>query len=317
MPHDQIVHVVDPDESIGDALSALLETYQIAVRTYPDAKSFLETDFVEDMGSSCLLIEYSLPGLSGLSLLGELRGRKCEFPIIILTDNGSNDLRDQTRRLGATDVLEKPLMNSFLLDRLAQIFPDTLHPTPTVSGSIELPGSSRVTVHVAQPEDSALKQTCVKGLSAKSSHLGLFSALEELSPGKLERFTNPDYPGSYTLIATVMQSNEERQVGVARYMPMDVSDIAEFAVVIADKWQGVGLATHLLSALTTAAALAGINQLEGMVLSENTAMLKLLRKLGFSLSRCPDDATLVRVVKNLHMLNNAGENQQLKRLWSS
>lgn len=308
MPYDQIVHVVDPDKSIGEALSALLETYQISVRTYPDARSFLGENCVEEMGSSCILIEYSLPGLSGLSLLRELRIRNCNSPVIILTDMASTELREQAQRLGATDILEKPLMSDFLLDRLRRIFPNSLDSTPAAPSATKLPDGTQVTLRVIQPEDSALEQNFVKGLSKQSSHLRFFSTLKELSPEMLERFTTPDYPRSYALIATVMEDEEERQIGVARYMPTSVNEVAEFAVVIADKWQGLGLAMHLLSGLTTAAAVAGVTRLEGLVLSDNDAMLKLATKLGFSLSLCADDATLTRAVKILKVRSTSMDN---------
>jgi DNA-binding response OmpR family regulator len=304
MDNQQIVHVVDPDESIGDALSTLLETYQIGVQTYPDAKSFLDANVIESMGSSCLLIENSLPGLSGLSLLRQLRDQNYNHPVIILTDIASAELRAQARRLGATDLLEKPLMSSFLLDRLMKIFPNEPHSTLPAPGNIELPDGTLVTLRVIQPKDSTLEQAFVQGLSVQSSQLRFFSARKELSPDMLERFTNPDYPRSYALIATVMECGRERQVGVARYMPTSVNEVADFAVVVADKWQGLGLATHLLSGLTTAAAVAGITRLEGLVLSDNNAMLKLVEKLGFSRTRCADDATLISVGKNLNVRTN-------------
>jgi DNA-binding response OmpR family regulator len=304
MDNQQIVHVVDPDESIGDALSTLLETYQIGVQTYPDAKSFLEANCIENMGSSCLLIENSLPGLSGLSLLRQLRDRNYNHPVIILTDIASAELRAQARRLGATDLLEKPLMSSFLLDRLMKIFPNEPHSSLPAPGTIELPDGTLVTLRVIQPKDSTLEQAFVQGLSVQSSQLRFFSARKELSPDMLERFTNPDYPRSYALIATIMECGRERQVGVARYMPTSVNEVADFAVVVADKWQGLGLATHLLSGLTTAAAVAGITRLEGLVLSDNNAMLKLVEKLGFSRTRCADDATLISVGKNLNVRTN-------------
>ncbi len=115
----------------------------------------------------------------------------------------------------------------------------------------------------------------------------------------LERFTHPEYPNSYALIATVAADERERQIGVARYASTERDGVAEFAVVVADEWQGHGIATDLLQGLTTAAALAGVKRLEGLVLRENDAMRKLARGLGFSTSRCADDATVVCVVKAL------------------
>ncbi len=68
---------------------------------------------------------------------------------------------------------------------------------------------------------------------------------------------------------------------------------------MADEWQGFGIATQLLRELITVAEHAGIERLEGLVLRENGAMLKFAKELGFTTECYPDDATVVRVVRNL------------------
>jgi acetyltransferase len=69
---------------------------------------------------------------------------------------------------------------------------------------------------------------------------------------------------------------------VARYTPTDVSEVAEFAVVVADDWQRFGLATSLMHIVILAAALAGYVRLDGIILRENSAMRALATSLGFT-----------------------------------
>ena len=144
-----------------------------------------------------------------------------------------------------------------------------------------------------------IEQAFVRGLSKRSRYLRFFSGIRELTPGMLEELTHPEYPGSYELIATVCEDDREKQIGVARYAPSEDSDVAEFAVVVDDAWLGLGLATHLVQAIISAAAIAGIRRIEGFVLKENTAMLRLSERQGFRFTANKGDASVTRIEKNL------------------
>lgn len=297
--HNNIVHFVDPDVRVGKALSMLLKIYGIGVRTYADAEMFLTAYATGKTLHGCLFIESELPGLSGLSLLRELRDRGFSLPSIVLTSVSTPVFREQALHLGAIEVLEKPLMNTFLLERLAQLLPDSVSLGTLPLSALELHDGTRVRFRVIRPEDADIEQAFVRGLSKKSNYLRFFSPIKELSPEVLERFTNPRYPGSYALIATICKGDEERQIGVARYEPTESGGVAEFAIVVADEWQGQGLATYLLGALTAAAAVAGIKSLEGLVLNENEPMRKLAHASGFSVTRCKEDAAFFRMAKTI------------------
>ena len=70
---------------------------------------------------------------------------------------------------------------------------------------------------------------------------------------------------------------------------------AEFAIAIADGWQGAGLGRALLARLLAHARKRGVRRLFGDVLWSNPAMLALARSMGAQLTRTPGDATSVRV----------------------
>jgi FixJ family two-component response regulator len=300
LSNSHIVYVIDPDAAIGEALSLLLETYGIAVRTFTNAESFLGAQKNSASTEGCLLVEADLPGLSSLSLAREVSKQDPSPPIIILTDSANPEFRLQALSVGVTEVLEKPLMSGFLLERLSALMPGATDlPDPSLS-KIRLATGTHVTFRVMRPEDADIEQAFVRGLSVRSKHMRFFSVINELLPEMLERFTHHEYPISYALIATVMDDEQERQIGVARYLPTESEGVAEFAVVVADEWQGHGIATQLLQGLTTAAAVAGVNRLEGMVLRENDAMLKLARGMGFKTSRCVEDFTVLHVEKTLN-----------------
>ena len=83
-------------------------------------------------------------------------------------------------------------------------------------------------------------------------------------------------------------------VADARYVLRADSADAEFAVAVADEWQGAGLGRALLQRLAAHARQQGVRRLFGDVLWGNPAMLALLRGLGAQLRRNPGDSTVVR-----------------------
>ena len=89
-------------------------------------------------------------------------------------------------------------------------------------------------------------------------------------------------------------------VGVARYIANPDQESAEFAVVVADAWQGRGVARVLMERLhRLRASGAGCSALEGAVLRANHNMLKFTTALGFETGDDPDAHEQVIVVREL------------------
>ena len=94
------------------------------------------------------------------------------------------------------------------------------------------------------------------------------------------------------LAATAMLDGETL-LGVARYVLDKDNQAAEFAIVVADSWQGRGIGSRLLGKLIEAARRRGAKALYGEILATNRPMLALVTKLGFQLSR-HEESTLTR-----------------------
>jgi acetyltransferase len=169
---------------------------------------------------------------------------------------------------------------------------------PDYTELFELDGTP-VTVRSMRPEDREIEDRFVRELSPDSRYLRFHAALRQLSPGMLERFTHPDYPSEMALIATIAEGGGERQIGVARYHRVPATDCAEVAVVVADDWQGKGLATRLLLRLREIALGNGIMHFEATVLPRNQRMLALARQLGFTRSPQQHSALAVELGKEL------------------
>lgn len=101
------------------------------------------------------------------------------------------------------------------------------------------------------------------------------------------------------LAATTMLGGAETLIGVARYVRGKAGPSAEFAIVVADSWQGRGIGGRLLAKLADVARRRGLKRLHGEILAINRPMLGLVRKLGFALERHEQDPTLTRATLDL------------------
>jgi acetyltransferase len=164
---------------------------------------------------------------------------------------------------------------------------------PDIESRWTLDDGVTVTVRNIQPEDSGIEQEFVRTLSPRSRYLRFFTPLKELSPAALAKFTHNSFPTRLALIATVSHGDAEKQVGVARFAPGSKTGWAEFAIAVADAWQGRGIATQLLRQLFAIAKDTGWQGIEGSVLRENSSMLILAKELGFTAVPNPDDPSLV------------------------
>jgi acetyltransferase len=156
-----------------------------------------------------------------------------------------------------------------------------------------------VTLRPLRPDDADIEFEFVSGLSPATRQNRLLGGARAITREYIEELTRVDFSRDMALAATVMIDDKETLIGVARYVRDKEGGAADFAIVIADAWQGRGIGRRLLEALIEAARSHGIRRLYGDILALNQPMLKLLRKLSFSIERNPDDATLTRATLNI------------------
>lgn len=160
---------------------------------------------------------------------------------------------------------------------------------------VALADGRAVTLRPVLPQDAELTQAFYRSLSPSSRYLRFHMGVASLSSAVLRAFTEIDYDGHLALLAEVFDDDdEERQVADARFVRRADAPIADFAVAVADDWQGVGLGSTLIDRMLAAARRRGIVRLDGEVLAVNRPMLGLLRGRGFALRTDPQDARLVR-----------------------
>ncbi len=282
---NNVVHVIDPEQAMSRPLAALLGAYGICVKRHADEAGFRLAASETGSGGGCLMLELDVSNDDHLHRLRTLKGDFPELPIIVMGESTGDGLGARARGAGATDLIERPLAAAYLFSRLAQLLPGSGH-LPEVEPSVmEVDGAAPVTLRMAHPEDADMEQAFMTSLSEKSRYMRFFSGLSKLPEHVLKEFTTPRYPISYAVIATVPEGDGEKQIGVARWAPTGTEGVAEFAVVVADEYQGRGIASRLMRILITAAAVGGLERLEGLILTENEPMLAMVKKMGFT--RCP------------------------------
>jgi FixJ family two-component response regulator len=102
-----VIHVVDDDASVRDALSRLLTALGFEVRLYASAGDFLLAWPGDSPG--CLLLDVRMPGPSGLDLQLALMRRPDALPVIFITGFGNIPMSVLAIRRGAVDFLTKPI----------------------------------------------------------------------------------------------------------------------------------------------------------------------------------------------------------------
>ena len=115
-----LVHLVDDDEAIRRAASALLRTSGFTVKTYASGVELLAAS--EALTAGCILLDIRMPEMDGLEVLKALRDRFILLPVIIITGHGDVALAVQALRAGAMNFIEKPFTKPALLGALNEGF---------------------------------------------------------------------------------------------------------------------------------------------------------------------------------------------------
>lgn len=115
----ELLHVIDDDAGLRDALAFLLEVNGVNARFYESGDAFLAALPVEQ---GCLLTDVRMPGLTGLQLVRELKDRGVDLPVIVMTGHGDVPLAVEAMKAGVVDFIEKPFSDEVLLAAVKAAF---------------------------------------------------------------------------------------------------------------------------------------------------------------------------------------------------
>jgi len=121
-----MLHIVDDEDVIRDALEWLAQSRGLAARGHAGGQAFLdaltERPDADDASGDCVLLDVRMPGMNGIAVFDQLvaRGLLARLPVIFLTGHGDVPMAVDSLKRGAFDFFEKPFNDNQLMDRVEE-----------------------------------------------------------------------------------------------------------------------------------------------------------------------------------------------------
>lgn len=112
------VALVDDDSAVRSSLRLLLSARGYDVDVFAGGQALLDAKLGDD--HFCLLADYLMPDIDGISLLGELRKQGWAGPALLITGHFDSSLEKRAETAGYSAVFEKPLRSERLIDAVAK-----------------------------------------------------------------------------------------------------------------------------------------------------------------------------------------------------
>jgi FixJ family two-component response regulator len=164
---DDMVYIIDDDESIRESLKSLMRSVGLGVETFASAQEFLQSTRPDV--PACLILDVRMPGLSGLDLQRELSEANIHIPIIFITGHGDIPMSVRAMKAGAVEFLTKPFRDQDLLDAIQQALERDRRPRSQQANSAEL----RNRYQSLTPRETEVFAFVVKGMLNKQIALQL------------------------------------------------------------------------------------------------------------------------------------------------
>jgi two-component system response regulator FixJ len=120
------VYVVDDDIGVLGSLRFLLETDGFQVRTFRSATALLNA--TRPTGVDCLVIDYKMPDMNGIDLVGQLRRNDVAAPVVLITGYPDEKISARAAAAGVEHVLLKPLLGDSLVKHIRGAIRDAVLP---------------------------------------------------------------------------------------------------------------------------------------------------------------------------------------------
>ena len=112
------VFVIDDDALVRGSVQGLLKSVGLRSEAFETAEEFLHAKRPDV--PSCLVLDVSLPGISGLDFQRELAAAGVQIPIVFVTGHGDIPMSVKAMKSGAVEFLTKPFQDTDLLDAIRQ-----------------------------------------------------------------------------------------------------------------------------------------------------------------------------------------------------
>jgi FixJ family two-component response regulator len=133
-----VVYIVDDDDLVRKGLARLIRAGGLSPRPYESPELFLQE--VAEEPCACILLDITMPRMSGLQVQAQLKARGITIPVIAVSARDDEETRRRARELDARCFFRKPVDDQALLDAIAWVTrarSDT--PTGQPAGSAQAP----------------------------------------------------------------------------------------------------------------------------------------------------------------------------------
>ena len=161
---------------------------------------------------------------------------------------------------------------------------------------------TRLTLRPMLKSDAPLVKESLGKLSSEARRNRFFSAVREFSDETVHRLTHFDTATEFALVVVRPEKGKEIPLAGGRFVHCDDGRRCEFSLLIGDPWQGQRIGHRILRTLIREAVRRGLRQMEGHVLADNRAMLKLARAHGFMIDDNSEEAGVKLVTLDLPSL---------------
>jgi acetyltransferase len=166
--------------------------------------------------------------------------------------------------------------------------------------TVTLKNNTQAILRPIKPEDEQTHQQFDRSLAKEDRYKRFFGELPQFNHDQLAKMTQIDYDREMAFIVSQPHEGQPRTLGVSRVI-MDPDNLqAEFAIVVRSDCQGLGLGKILMNAAIAHCKRQGVKTVEGITLPENTGMIELARKLGFTISRDFEEGSINMVLNLTH-----------------
>jgi acetyltransferase len=153
----------------------------------------------------------------------------------------------------------------------------------------KLKNNISVLLRPIKPEDEERLNKLITSLSKETMRFRFFQIIKEMTHDTLTRYCNIDYDREVAIVAELQENGDSKIIGVVRLILEPDGKQGEFAILVGDQWQGLGLGSKLMCSLFDIAKDMHLRRIYGYVMTDNEKMVQLCNKKGFKVENLDEE----------------------------
>jgi acetyltransferase len=172
-----------------------------------------------------------------------------------------------------------------------------IRPYPIKYSTIhKLRDGSEVLFRPIRSEDEQLVVQLFKTFSEETIRFRFFQAIKEINHEVLSMYCNIDYDREMTIVTEITEKGKKQIIGMVRLIVEPDCESGEVAVVVGDPWQNRGIGSQLFRYIVRISKDMGLKRIFGEILSENTKMIHICCKNGFTIEPIDKETCLGKLI---------------------